>query len=186
MPTPFVLEVSHRHDAIMQYMIACPTARLQDVAAEFKVSPNWLSCIIHSHAFKTRLRERQDQLFGDLAATITEKLESVAHAALDNLAEHLMASNANPALNLEVADKVLNRLGYGAPKMGAAQPATQVNVFQVSREDLAAARGMLAAPSTVVQLADSPTPAPEGQRLDIYSQGGDVGGTIAQPAAIPT
>lgn len=160
---PEIAKVSHRHEAIMQYMVANPTAPLGEVAAAFGVTQPWLSCIIHSHAFKTKLRERQDALFGNIAATLTEKLEAVAHAALDNLHEHVLASNSNPAQNLEVADTVLKALGYGAKgaPTAAAPGAAQVNNFYISRDDLAQAR-MVIQSGPVQQLEVDIEPRSEG------------------------
>lgn len=188
---PEIATVSHRHEAIMNFMIANPTAKLGQVAAEFGVSQPWLSCIIHSHAFKTKLREKQEALWGDLGASITEKLEAVAHTALDNILEHVTASNASPALSLEVADKVLHRLGY-APKTGpAAQaaPAAQVNVFNVSPADLAAARQVMAAQAAAPALTITPAgvdgPGVSLEDMsDVHSQGSDGSGLLADPAPV--
>lgn len=155
----------------MNYMLANPTAPLRQVAAEFGVTQPWLSCIIHSHAFKTKLREKQEQLFGNLGASITEKLEAVAHQALDNILDHVSASNSSPAMSLEVADKVLHRLGYAPTKV--AQPAqanTQINVLTVSRDDLAQARQLL----SHNRLPELP--------IDTHSQGSD-GGVVFEHAA---
>lgn len=164
----------------MTYMIANPTAKLGDVAAEFGVSQPWLSCIIHSHAFKTKLRERQELLFGGLAATITEKLESLTHIALDNLTEHVAASNASPATSLEVAKLALHSLGY-SPKTGPSASTmnnTQVNFISVSPADLAEARA-------VMQAAHLPQPALlESESSDLQSQQRDLGDLLADPAPV--
>lgn len=159
----------------MNFMIANPTAPLGVVAREFEVTQPWLSCIIHSNAFKTKLREKQELMFGNLAATITEKLEAVAHTTLDNLLEHVSASNSSPAANLEIADKVLHRLGY-APKSGP-QPAAQgaqVNIYNVTSDDLAHARTLIASRNQ-----------PQGAEIqaleyadDARSEGGFVGGNL--------
>jgi hypothetical protein len=172
---PEIQQVSHRHEAIMNYMLANPTAPMSSVAREFGVTQPWLSCIVHSHAFKTRLRAKQDELFGNIGATITEKLEAVAHIALDNLLDHVSASNAGPAMSLDVADKVLHRLGYAPSKV--AQPTqsnTQINVVQISRDDLASARELL----NSTKLPELPS--------DARSQGSNGGGLLEYAAPVST
>lgn len=187
---PEIATVSHRHEAIMNFMIANPTAKLGDVAAEFGVSQPWLSCIIHSHAFKTKLREKQEMLFSDLGASITEKLEAVAHTALDNILEHVSASNASPALSLEVADKVLHRLGY-APQRGPSGPQAPVqvnNVFTVSPADLAAARAQLTAAHQPALVAgeDGPILEPKLEApIDVHSSGSEGGDALQHAPALP-
>jgi len=176
---PEILEVSHRHDAIMNFMLANPTAKLGDVAAEFAVTQPWLSCIIHSHAFKAKLREKQEMMFGDLAATITEKLEAVAHATLDNLLDHALATTAGPMMNLEIADKVLHRLGY-APKTSpvpGAQTFNQTNNFVVNRADLARAREQINGRAQPPQLENP---------IDVFSAGEHQGAVLEHAPTIST
>lgn len=167
---PEIQDVSIRHDAIMQFMLANPTVPLGEVAKTFGVTQPWLSCVIHSAAFQDLLKQRQDQMFH---FTVVEKMNAVASKSLDNLMVHLQASNVNPGFNLDVADKVLNRLGY-APQRAAAPAvqAVQMN-FSVSRDDLAAARAMIVQPQQL--------PAPSH---DIYSDSNSVGATIEHPTSV--
>jgi hypothetical protein len=175
---PEIATVSHRHEAIMNFMVANPTAKLGDVANQFGVTQPWLSCIIHSHAFKTKLREKQDEMWGDLAATVTEKLEAVAHATLDNILEHVHTCKMSLDANVEVADRVLHRLGFAPNRPTAPTLApTQVNVFNVSRDDLEQARNLITGRAAA--------PALEDMR-DTYSSRGGVGSVIEYAAPIPS
>lgn len=175
---PEIAKISHRHEAIMAYMVAHPTAKLGDVAAEFGVSQPWLSCIIHSNAFQTKLRERQESMFGALGASITEKLSAVAHAALDNLLEHTLASNVSPEQQRETAALALKSLGYGTNSAPPSASPAQTNNFFLSREDLAAARLTIQAgtPDNTMQLEVS---------VDAHRQERVDGNVLEHAATVP-
>lgn len=181
MAMPQVATLTVRHESIMQHMIANPTAKLGDVARAFRVSAPWLSCIIHSHAFKSKLREQQDVIFGNLTATIGEKLEAIAHVALDNIGENL-ATNTSLEANLEVAKSVLHNLGYAPRSAATPAPAAQISIINVDKGTLADARAILSG-----QAPAQPQAQPqlhEAIAIDAQSQKCLVGAAIANAAPV--
>lgn len=113
-----VLRLSNRHEAILEYMIANPTRKLGEVAAEFDVTPAWLSVLIHSDTFQEQLRKKRDEVFHPAALTLQERLTGMAHLALDKLGEEIDNGKVSPALLLETSNSVLDRLGYGTKPAG--------------------------------------------------------------------
>jgi hypothetical protein len=121
---PEIQKLSVRHEAILDFLIANPTVSLGDVATKFGVTQPWLSCIIHSDAFQTKLREKQDVMFHHTVLPLREKMTVVAHMALDKVAQ-LMPLETELKTVQSVADSVLDRLGFGAKA-----PAVQINNTQ--------------------------------------------------------
>lgn len=153
--------LSHRHDLIITWLIENPDRRLGDCAAFFGVSQPWLSTIIHSSAFQERLRQRQETLFSQACASLREKLEGVAHTAIDRLGDAVENSD-DPEFILDAADRALHRLGYAPrPSAGAASQTinqTQINV--IDQETLREARALMDRARAVRTLPAAYTPAP--------------------------
>jgi len=147
---PEIQRVSHRHDAIIDWLIAHPTGTLGECAAAFEVTRPWLSCIIHSDAFRAAYEERRTECSSPVVRQITEKLHAVANEAIDRLHEDITEGKVNdPRVLCDVSDKVLGRLGYGVQKGGPGGGA-QVNVQNnnyytqpVDRDALAKARSRM-------------------------------------------
>lgn len=142
--------LSIRHEAILEFLMANPTAKLGDVAVRFQVSQAWLSVIMHSDAFRAKLAERQDESFGAVVLPLREKLMGVAHQAVDKLGEAI--ENASAATEkqfiADTADKLLKNLGY-SPKSGPiVQQNVQQNYYSVDKETLADAREKMRGAST--------------------------------------
>jgi hypothetical protein len=107
-----VQKVSFKHEAIIDYILANPNARLQDVAAHFEVTPPWLSCVIHSDCFRQCIAARRDEISSPVLVELHERLASVAHLALDRLNDKVPLLESVKELK-EVADMALDNLGYG-------------------------------------------------------------------------
>lgn len=140
---PEIARLSHTHEAIMNWMLENPGRLLGECATHFGYSQAWLSCVIHSDVFQSRLRERQDEIGSIIAYDIPTKLRAVADIAIEKLAAQLEKSD-NAGFIHETADMVLNRLGYGPHRGGGVtvNAAPQVQ-FVISRDDLALARGQI-------------------------------------------
>ena len=122
--------------------MANPLVALRDVADKFGVTQPWLSCIIHSDAFQTKLREKQDVMFHHTVLPLREKMTVVAHMALDKVVQQLPLETDLKTIQ-HTADSVLDRLGFGAK-----QPTVQINNTQnvqvnTLREELEAARALI-------------------------------------------
>lgn len=139
---PEIQRLSHRHEAIMEWLIANPEKRLGECALVFGVSQAWLSTIIHSGVFRDRYQALIGEHIDDRVMPIRDQLTGVAVSAIEKLGRAVDAS-IDPDFILSVADKTLHRLGY-APSKAPSAPGTsntQVNNFySVSKEELEAAR----------------------------------------------
>lgn len=151
-------KLSLRHDSIAEWLAANPEKPLKDCAEAFGVSMSMLYRLTNSDSFREYLRSRKEELFARLVPTMREKIAAVADMSLDKLAEQVEKSD-DPVYALEVADKMLHRLGY-APTKGPTEIVignknVQTNTFAVSREALEIAR------EKVLQNAGR-LPSPEG------------------------
>lgn len=136
---PGVQSVSIKHEAILNFLLINPTAKLREVAEYFGVTQPWLSCIIHSDAFQLRLRERQDLHFDVSVRPMLEKVTAAAELALNRIVELIPVETDLAKLN-GVADKALSRLGIGN---SAPAPGTVVQVNVGIAADLAKARARI-------------------------------------------
>lgn len=155
-----VRQLSHKHEAILQFMATNPEVKLGDVAIKFGVTAPWLSTLKGSDLFQARLAQLQGEVFQDLKQDMHLRLRGLAEVALDRMAEKVR--------NEEDLDKVgraaqlaLEACGY-ASRRGQA---TAVNmnsvtvVGAVDKSQLAAARELLRARAQLTL----PPPAPEGE-----------------------
>ena len=140
-----IQKVSHKHEAILNFLLDNPTLRIGEVAAHFNVTFPWMSTIIHSHAFQNQLKRRQDQIFDcAILGTVEEKLGAAAQVTMDAYLEKVPTFTADQLISAQ--DKLLGRLGYGSnghgPSIG-----TQINVQvnHVSKEILEEARNRIGA-----------------------------------------
>lgn len=152
----------------MNFILANPTCKYSEVAAEFGVTQAWLSTIIHSHAFQDQLRRRHDELF-DVAVIqpLGDKIHAAAHMTLDEYMEKVPNLNADQLIS--AGDKLLSKLGFGTKTNGNSGPTTiingnvvqnnQVNTAHVSPSVLAAARERIG--TYKVGAADCPATLPD-------------------------
>lgn len=133
--SPEIHRVSHRHNAIMDYMLANPEIKLSEVAAHFGMTQAWLSTVIHSDCFQSELKEKQGALFDETVLTLRDKITGAAHRALDRLGEKLDTVD-DPKFILDASEKTLKALGYGtSTTISQAKTVNNVqNNFTVSSE----------------------------------------------------
>lgn len=140
-----IQKVSHKHEAILNFLIANPTLKMGEVAAHFNVTFPWLSTIVHSHAFQDQLARRQDEVFESaILHTVGEKLDAAAQVTMDAYLDKVPMFTADQLISAQ--DKLLGRLGYGSNGKSA-QIGTQINVQvnHVSKEILEEARNRIGA-----------------------------------------
>lgn len=169
-----ILAISHRHEAILNWLLLNPHRSLRECADELGFTQAWLSSVIHSDIFQAKLKERQESVFLAVAQDIPRKLRGLADVAIEKVTR-IIESSEDPDLVVDVFDKTLNRLGYAPQKGGGPGPTTQVNMFAVSREDLASARAALAGPQAI-----------EGQTLGQARAGAIEGQSVAQTGSAQT
>lgn len=138
-----IKNLSHRHDAIMRFLLANPEMKMQDVAAEFAVTPAWLSTLIHSDLFQRRFLELRGELTDDVCFSVKDKLNELAHKSLDRLMQRVEAGAVETDDLLDVAElAVKNTLGIQPQRNGIPLQGFQQNIF-ISPGDLEQARRLM-------------------------------------------
>lgn len=167
-----IQKMSHKHEAILNYILANPTEPMGNVAGYFGVTFSWLSTIVHSHAFQDQLSRRKDEMFDShILQGVGDKLTAAANVTLEAYLEKV--PTLTPDQLISASDKILNRLGYGSK--GAAGTTINGNVVQniqnnhVSKDVLEEARSRIG--QTQVGQDDSPAalpsaPAKEGVEVE--------------------
>lgn len=140
-----IKDLSHRHHAIAEWLIANPHETLGKCAKTFGITQPWLSQIIHSDAFQAYYHRLLEGYVDQRIMPLRDKLNNVAHKAVDALNTSLDTPEFIPPKELaSIADRALGRLGYGTG--GGGNPASQTNLTQVNnyytvdQETLARAR----------------------------------------------
>lgn len=135
--------ISPRHVAIADFLVANPQMKKSEIAAKFGVTPAWLSVIIHSDAFQALLRQKQNEAFSFLIAPIADKLNHIAHQALDRLSESVAVMERGELF--EAARFSIDRINYeGKPADKSSGNVINVNVHTASAALLEQARARIA------------------------------------------
>lgn len=137
-------KLSHRHHAIMDFMLANPTLPMSKVAEHFGVTQAWLSTVRHSDLFKARLAERRMMMDQDQAHRIGSKLQTLAEKGIDALCDVVKDEEQTADAKLNATKTALEAIGFlgktAAPASGAQGQPAQVNIsinndaFQQARE----------------------------------------------------
>ena len=124
--------MSHKHEDILNFMLANPLLKMSEIAAHFGVTFPWLSTIVHSHAFQDQMKRRQDQLFEcAVLGTIDEKIGAAAQVTLDAYLEKVPTLTGDQLIS--AGDKLLGRLGYGT--RGNGHNGDTYNLTQINQVD---------------------------------------------------
>lgn len=177
--------LSHVHEAIMNWMIAHPNRNLRECARDFGYTQSWLSILIHSDIFQARLREKQDQVFSCIKEDVTTKLGALADIGVERLTAQVEASS-DPKLIMEATKMALSSLGFGNKAAAPAQQATNIqnnSYYVASPADLEAARERMrqTGAGTV-----SPSPAPDAPLLEDATLNNPVMGDLRNPEPVQT
>lgn len=128
---PQLQKLSHKHEAIMLFMLANPDMSKGDVAKHFGITQAWLSTVITSDAFAAKFGELRDQYMGTALLGLLDKVELLAHMSLDKMIEELPHTQGMGQAQ-SVANDTLKVLGYGSPKAGTTIIGGNVQVNQVT------------------------------------------------------
>jgi hypothetical protein len=101
--------------AIADLMLGEPQLTQNEIAKRLNYSFPWLSLIVNTDMFKAYFASRREAFNSALSERISGKLSQATEAALDNLIEGINSKGANMSVleRKEVADTLLQRLGYG-------------------------------------------------------------------------
>ncbi len=169
--------LSITHDAVMDWLLANPgKGQMRACAEYFGFTRAWLSSMIWSDAFQAKLRDKKEKLFDETVIPLRDQMNGVAQRAIERLGEKVEEVE-DPKLLVDVADKMLHRLGY-APKVDvnpAATSNTQNNFYGVSPELLAQARKNAEKGNTLTQSGGNQAaiPSPEGIQANATSDLGE-------------
>lgn len=171
------------YDDILDWIIWHPGRPLSECAETLGHSHGWISMIVRTDAFQAKLQDRRRARSAELDEAILTKTQEVAEASLDGLLATLKSKGTTlpVAVQLEVSDRMLERLGYGVKPVG---PAVEVNVNTDQRQqsfghvttaDLEAARNAIRQ-REATQLATPLREAssPEGVEAQRREVGGEV------------
>jgi hypothetical protein len=167
--------ISHRHDQIMNWLIANPEKPLSHCAAHFNVTAAWLSTIIHSDVFRDKFGERQEAVFGAVMMDIPAKLKGLADAVMDKLAEDIQTSTTeHKDFHLDAFDKIMHRAGYApASARSPAPPSVHLTVNAAILAEARKAMTYATLPSEVTS-PSSPSEPSEVPQLDVKDLDGQL------------
>jgi hypothetical protein len=123
------------YDNIIDWMLANPDKPLADCAKAVGRSADTIRTISNTDIFKSRLADRRTDMNLRMADALVELSSSVAMSSLREIQTRLRDNPAKIPLGSlsDIADKALNRLGYGvAPVVPPPQPTTVNVAIQVS------------------------------------------------------
>lgn len=120
-------KLRYTHEAVIDQIIANPGVSQNSLAAMFGYTPGWLSTVMGSDAFKTKLAERRGVLVDPvLSLSLNERFNGMVERSLAVLQEKL----AQPAL--QVPDSlVLKAAELGARSLGLGVASVKVDVHNV-------------------------------------------------------
>jgi hypothetical protein len=109
-----ITKVSYTHDAMIDLIMQDPTVTTAELAQVFGYSPAWVSRILASDSFQSRLAQRKSALIDPIVArSLNDRLRAVAVRSMDVIEERLAAEpSAQYAIDaLELATKGLGVIG---------------------------------------------------------------------------
>jgi hypothetical protein len=163
-----IAHVSHRHEAIIDFLLAMPGEKnLQTLCDRLHVSRSWLSIVMNSDAFRAEYERRRGEYNQQLANTVQIKMYHAAEEALDRVIEGLGADDVDPRFALDVLDKTTNRLGFGPSKGNA--PLVEVHMHAVDQALLANARQAMRSVNLATEGRSTETLAAEGGRQAVLT-----------------
>lgn len=143
-------KMNHTYEAIVDLMLTHPEWRNTDIAKHLNYSLAWLSVITGTDMFKAYYASRRAAFNQAVNERISGKLSEATEEALDSLIEGIKTKGAAMTVieRKEVADTLLQRLGYGVktgPTVVNNVNAVAETVVAVDRDVLVQARQSLRA-----------------------------------------
>ena len=109
-----IVKVKYTHDAMIDCIIANPSVTGGQLAAVFGYTPAWISQVVSSDAFKSRLAERKGELVDPgISATVEQRMEGILRQSMDVISAQL-ALNKDVDLASKSMEVTAKALGFGA------------------------------------------------------------------------
>lgn len=155
-------KLNEAHSAIMDWIMVNPGGTYAQCGQYFGYTPQAVCYIVNSDVFRSRLAERRAEVEGLIHADIPAKLSVLAATSMEKLQDKVNETN-DPDLLVDIWDKALHRLGYGASKGGNTTVAIQNNAtFAVSPAELEQAKAvMLQVAGQVPRVLEAPVEVEE-------------------------
>jgi len=126
---PTLQKVRYTHEALIDVIIANPAISQRELSKHFGFTEAWMSIIINSDAFQTRLAERKGQLVDPkILASIEDRLEALGKRSLDKLLERV--DNGTPISNGDLVR--MAALGSGDRNKRPEKAAVENNLYVVN------------------------------------------------------
>lgn len=132
-------KLSHRHDAIVEWLVANGDKGLGDCARFFNYSLPWLSRIVGSDMFQAKYQELCRERQVESVHALGTKIAAAAHLALDRLTEHLAIAPSEKLL-MAATDTLLDKLGYTSGGGAALHLHRHEHLHGLTPEDIDTAR----------------------------------------------
>lgn len=113
-PKQAIKKINYSHDAMIDLIVANPGVSQGELARAFGYTEGWVSQVIASDAFQSRLAARKDELIDPtIRATIEERFKGLVYQSLAVLRRKLETNPTDDLVlrSVEIASKAL---GYGA------------------------------------------------------------------------
>lgn len=122
-------ELKNLHLAILEYMLANPTAGYREIGREFDLTPTFVGMLVRSDAFSARLKEERAELLSVAKQTVKDKITHIAERTLDRLADRIEVETDVEVLH-EIGKTMIGALGFGPKTAGVAPVAVSLQVSQ--------------------------------------------------------
>lgn len=137
--------VSHRHEAIIDWLLANPEVKnLDRLCEEMNYTRAWLSVVMNSDAFRERYAQRRAEYNDRLGGAIAQQRLEVTQKALAKLDEILNEDDLSPTFVSKTSLGLLSLLQQSEAKsvktLQKETEITKVTTRQVSRDVLIQAR----------------------------------------------
>lgn len=107
-----IQRLNHRHEAIVNWLVANPHRSLTECAECLGYTLPWLSQVVHSDMFQAKYQERCREV-GEIAVhTVKNRLTAVALLALQKTQERLESGASSERFILDATKNSLASLGY--------------------------------------------------------------------------
>lgn len=153
-----IKSISHRHRAIVDFLLAYPEVKNLDVLCKnMNVSRAWLSVVMQSDVFKEYFEARRKEWEGMLGTEIGVLQLELVKKSLKKLLSIVDDDDTDPRLVLDVADKTATRI-FGKTSTIIQQQQVQEISRTVDKATLNDAREILRQSVTTVREINSINP----------------------------
>ena len=105
---------SYTHEAMIELIIEHPELDQNHIAAHFGYTPSWISNILASDSFQSRLAARREEVIDpELRATLEERFRALAIQSLKVLQTKLAAPQVSDTVALRAAELGARACGVG-------------------------------------------------------------------------